>query len=137
MVFSHAPAHQVAHPTVSVTVKPSRLQPMLHTVSRFTQLGHILQLTMAFAREGGSIVGTISGACQGDITGSYTGDSHGKILKGKAMPTCSLGLITKTVRGSFTGKVNSDDTNAQISYNAEINGAPYSGTYLLPLSPQK
>ena len=100
-------------------------------------MGQTIHIAMAFPPQGGIIEGAISGACQGTIVGSYTGELHGKVIEAKALPICSFGFISLHVMGSLKGRVNRDDTQADISYTVSINGTPYAGIYQFPLSLQK
>jgi hypothetical protein len=99
--------------------------------------GFHVTLTLHYPKNGGQLTGTASGDCNGPISGKYKGLPSGAI-SGTAMANCSTlgGFISTQGSMTFTGNINSTNTQVTLNYNATLSGMNFTGSDMLPLKQQ-
>lgn len=73
--------------------------------------------------------GSVSGVCNGPISGKFDGGQGGKI-QGKTEPSCQIGLLTQNYQINFSGLVYLKDKRIDVNWSGNI---PYqnSGSFSL------
>ncbi len=82
--------------------------------------------TLTFPREGGTVTGSFSGDCDGNIKGTYAG--NGGSISGEGKGSCSFVFPAS---GNFSGSVNEASKTVNLSGNAKISGFGGEGSLTL------
>lgn len=123
-----------AFPKDTMKNKSTVNQKMIHASTDISQYGKTVHLDAQFPKDGGSMKGTISGDCDGTVSGIYSGESKGKTLTGTATASCPVAIFSINVTIDFNGTVNEKDTQAKLSYSAKAQGNTKTGSTTLTLS---
>ncbi len=89
-----------------------------------------INMTVQIPLEGGAVNGTISGDCNGKVTGSYDGTEGGSI-SGKMAGACNVFFVNVPASATFGGVVNKTSKTVPISFQGSGGGFSHSDSMSL------
>ncbi|MDO8648886.1 MAG: hypothetical protein Q7R81_03820 [Candidatus Peregrinibacteria bacterium] len=79
--------------------------------------------------EGGNVTGSVSGACEGSVKGTYDGQSG--VIKGRLAGSCDPFVIKIPSSADFNGSVNKAGKTVPIDFNAKGGSFTHNGSMVL------
>ena len=96
-------------------------------VGAYEYKGYSVSITLNVPLEGGAVNGTISGACDGSITGN----NNGGAISGSMSGTCDPFFVKIPAGAEFTGTVNKGAKTIAVSFNGRGGGLEHAGSTTL------
>lgn len=97
----------------------------------YTYEGHTATLTLHIPLEGGTVTGTMSGACDGTVkNGTFSGQNGGAI-SGKIAGSCDPFVAKIPASATFGGTVNKDAKSVPIRFTGSGAGVTHDGSMSL------
>jgi hypothetical protein len=130
-VFASHPVHKTPHVSVQAQqeVKVSNMEKLKGKIGAD---GYTLALNLSYPKNGGPIHGTISGTCDGKITGDYN-NTNNKI-NGVVRGTCDVAFMHMPGTIKFNGTLDPKTSTANLHYNATSSGFSKNGSVTLSLN---
>ncbi|HWY80110.1 MAG TPA: hypothetical protein VNW29_07170 [Candidatus Sulfotelmatobacter sp.] len=101
-------------PQPTIAVSPISTDASSYNLNRsFSYQEYSLMISAAVPKNGGNIIGKISGDCNGTINGHYDGKENGT-LNGQANVTCKVSFVQIPGIVTFNGTISKTAKNAQL-----------------------
>lgn len=132
IIFSQTMPTTPPSPTPAIPVSEQANSAVKTLNGNYTIAGQNLTYQLSIPINGGSIVGSFSGSCQGTISGNYK--KTDEIVAGQAEGTCQIGIIQTPINLEYAGQV--DPNNQKVNINWQLT-KPISqqGSTNLPFNP--
>lgn len=129
-VFAPHTVHKTNHPTVKVQQEVNN--PHMEKLNgKIGADGYSLALDLSYPKNGGPIHGTVSGTCDGKITGNFNNINNK--INGVAHGTCDVAFMHMPGTIHFNGTLDPKTGTATLHYNATSSGFSKNGTVTLSL----
>lgn len=101
-----------------------------------TYSGQSVNYTINVPKDGGQFTGSVSGVCQGSLTGNYDGGEGGKI-NGQLNPSCGIAFVRQTFNINFDGKLYLKQGKIDLNWEGNIPSTPGKGSFTYNFEPEK
>lgn len=92
--------------------------------------GNIVNVSATIPLDGGAVTGTVSGACDGTVKATFSGQNNG-VISGTMMGTCAPFFVNIPASAEFSGTVNKSSKTVPFSFTGRGGGLTHEGSMSL------
>lgn len=107
--------------------EPASEEGTVTATGSYEHKGYSVNVTMNIPLEGGSVTGTVTGACDGKVKGTYNGGT----ISGSMSGTCDPFFVKLPASAEYSGSVNKSAKTVTYSFTGKAVGYSHQGSMSL------
>ena len=114
-------------PEATMSAMPTVVVKMINASGNYSNSGQTVNVTIQFPKYGGEVQGSLSGDCEGSLTGVYKDNS----LEGTGSGVCKMFFLTFDATITYTGIVNLENQKVKLDFKGTAEKYTHEGSVQL------